>query len=165
MNKNPKTISNTIASPYIKIGLIIAILIFACIILSNVLIPPQEKIIKSVGSNYECINYCTAGFRDFTDYGVYSYKETKIENTDKFRRIDDTSEIEIYINDFNGWVENHKDEEFKNYDFDIDIIDNSDYYYIYDKSTEDDMYSKYDYYDIYLFDSQTEVLYYFHNDI
>ena len=162
---NSKTITYIISTPFTIIGLVIVIFILAYIIFSNTFISPQEKIIKSVGSNYECINYCSAGFRDYTDYYVFSYKKPKIEDAEKFQKVDDTSEIEIYINDFNSWADNHRDEEFKSYDFDTDIIDSSDYYYIFDKSTEDDLYSKYDYYDIYLFDSQTELLYYFHNDI
>lgn len=55
-----------------------------------------------------------------------------------------------------------------NYHFSRDDIDESDYLYIYDRDGEaigDGAYSKYDYYNVYFFDSQTTTLYYFHNNI
>ena len=55
-----------------------------------------------------------------------------------------------------------------NYRFSRDDIDGSDYLYIYDREGKpigDGAYSKYDYYNVYFFDSQTTTLYYFHNNI
>ena len=53
----------------------------------------------------------------------------------------------------------------KNYSFDKSIIDNEDYIYIYDKSDDEELYDQFEYYDIYIFDIQSEKLYYFHNNI
>ena len=55
-----------------------------------------------------------------------------------------------------------------NYHFSRDDIDEGDYLYIYDREGKpigDGAYSKYDYYNVYFFDSQTTTLYYFHNNI
>ena len=55
-----------------------------------------------------------------------------------------------------------------NYRFSRDDIDESDYLYIYDREGKpigDGAYSKYDYYNVYFFDSQTTTLYYFHSNI
>ena len=55
-----------------------------------------------------------------------------------------------------------------NYHFSRDDIDESDYLYIYDREGKpigDGAYSKYDYYNVYFFDSQKTTLYYFHNNI
>ena len=55
-----------------------------------------------------------------------------------------------------------------NYHFSRADIDESDYLYIYDRNGEaigEGVYSKYDSYNVYFFDSQTTTLYYFHNNI
>lgn len=48
-----------------------------------------------------------------------------------------------------------------NYDFDKNIISNNDYIYIYDKPS----YPKLGFYNIYYIDAETNILYYFHNNI
>jgi hypothetical protein len=49
----------------------------------------------------------------------------------------------------------------QNYHFDRNILDTEDYFYIYNHYEEKPYWN----YDLWLFDSQTNVLYYFHNNI
>ena len=43
-------------------------------------------------------------------------------------------------------------------------LDSEDYFCIKDKSTEEELYQPFDYFDIYFFDTQSNTLYYFHYD-
>ena len=78
-----------------------------------------------------------------------------------------------YIDNFENWVNVTREGDddnalVVNYHFSRADIDESDYLYIYDREGKpigDVAYSKYDYYNVYFFDSQTTTLYYFHNNI
>ncbi len=166
MNKKKKSklIKFLINLPFIIIGVLIVGFIINFIIFSNTYVSPQEEIIRSISDNVECIDYYSAGFRDFTDFGVFSYKNPDIKNAEKFEKVKDFEEIHSYVNNFNDYINTYYSEKYKTYNFNIDMIDKEDYYYIYDKSTEDKNRPKYDFYDVYFFDSQTQTLYYFHND-
>lgn len=79
----------------------------------------------------------------------------------------DIEELNLYLDDFDGWVELHIDANnesqfIENYDFDRDIISINDYCYIY---SNPDYFDKFDSYDVYFYDTKTEILYYFHNNI
>ena len=79
--------------------------------------------------------------------------------------------INTHLDDFEGWIETIKDSEpssevVVNYDFDREIIDTEDYVYIdSEEHTWSNGYTALVRYNIYLFDTQTQVLYYFHNNI
>lgn len=146
------------------IGFIIKFIHFSVTFVS-----PQEQVINSIGEN-ECVAYYSGGvFQDFTDYAIYSYSNPRIEGNENFSKVTDTEEINTYLDDFQKWVDMYpEDEEIReNYNFDRNIIDESDYVYIADRSTEesDSMYEKFDSYDFYIYDSQSKRLYYFHNNI
>lgn len=78
-----------------------------------------------------------------------------------------------YIDNFENWVNVTREGDddnalVVNYHFSRADIDESDYLYIYDREGKpigDGAYSKYDYYNVYFFDSQTTTLYYFYNNI
>ena len=56
----------------------------------------------------------------------------------------------------------------ENYDLDRTIINEGDYFYIYDKMGEpigESQYEQYECYDVYIFDTESCTLYYFHNNI
>ena len=53
---------------------------------------------------------------------------------------------------------------YKYYDFDRSLIDSEDCFCIKDKSTEEELYQPFAYFDIYFFDTQSNTLYYFHYD-
>ncbi len=71
-----------------------------------------------------------------------------------------------HIEDFEDWIEAIKDsnpesEVVAGYDFDLSLISEADYVYIYD----DPDYPELGNYDVYFFDMETMTLYYFHNNI
>jgi len=83
------------------------------------------------------------------------------------------TELLGYIDEFEQVIDSLRDGDegadlVNNYRFSRDDIDESDYLYIYDREGKpigDGAYSKYDYYNVYFFDSQTTTLYYFHSNI
>lgn len=128
----------------------------------------QDKVLSSIGK-YDSKQFWTNGdFQDCTDFGIYSYSTCDAENNKYFAAISE-SDIEIigsFIDDFEAWIDvfrnNNPDNELVlNYVFDRSIIDTEDYFYIY----EGENYPKYGCYDVWFFDSQSNVLYYFHNNI
>ena len=101
------------------------------------------------------------------------YTSTDIEENKYLRKVKETdiAAIDVHLDDFEGWVEVIKDDDASNevvvnYDFDREIIDTEDYFYI---DSEEETWSDGEFllvdYNIYLFDTQTQVLYYFHNNI
>ena len=130
-------------------------------------ISPQEEIIFSVGE-CECLGYYSTGFRDFTDYAIYSYNDPSIKNNENFKKATDVNDLMTYLDDYEKWVASYGDDSDaeiqKNYNFDRDIIDENDYYCIVDKSESEKNYEKFRYYDIYIFDSQSNKLYFFHEN-
>ncbi len=111
-----------------------------------------KTVIISLGRAMSVQRYSCAGFGDST--------ESK-------------NELLGYIDNFENWVNVTREDDddnalVVNYHFSRDDIDGSDYLYIYDREGKpigDGAYSKYDYYNVYFFDSQTTTLYYFHNNI
>lgn len=128
----------------------------------------QDKALRSVGE-YECMGFWThGGFQDYTDFGIYVYSSASCNRNQYFTAVseDDIEIIGLFVDNFDNWIDtfqngNPADELVVNYAFDRSIMDTDDYFYIY----EGEGYSKFGCYDLYLFDSQTNVLYYFHNNI
>ena len=162
------------------ITFIILIIILALIIVvptaifSATFVPPQEKVFLSLGE-YEIVEYCEdGGWQDFTIYYEITYENPNIENNGYLKQMTETDieEFSLYLDDFDGWVELHiesgnesKEQFVQNYDFDRNIISINDYCYIYDSADYDDFYAKFESYDLYFYDTETEILYYFHNNI
>lgn len=129
-------------------------------------------VVLSVGEYESREFYTSGGFQDYTDYAKYFYKETSPEDSEYLQKIseEDRQKILMYIENFEQWVETVSDEDGAssdkddtlsgNYDFNKSIIDTDDYFYL--KVDEDD---GFDDYDLYIFDTGTEILYYFHNNI
>ncbi len=129
---------------------------------------PQDKVLASLGK-YEREQLWTHGeFQDFTDFGMYTYSTVNLENNRFFSAVSE-SDIEIiysFIDDFEDWIEVFREGDAEcelvvNYSFDRSIIDTKDYFYI----DEDDFYPEFGCYDVWLYDSQSGILYYFHNNI
>ena len=120
-------------------------------------------------SNYDSSDcYYSDGFQDFTNYCKYYYSEKddvldKLPNSRYFKNVspDDIAEINSYFDNFEGWLKfvDYKDE----YDFQRNIIDTEDYFYIENDETEEEQ--KYWDYDVYFFDVQTKTLFFIHNNI
>lgn len=134
-----------------------------------------KTVIISLGRAMSVQRYSCAGFGDSTDYGIYTFPGAKPEDSEYFKPVTAESETELlgYIDEFEQVIDSLRDGDegadlVNNYRFSRDDIDESDYLYIYDREGKpigDGAYSKYDYYNVYFFDSQTTTLYYFHNNI
>lgn len=124
--------------------------------------------------DYQNREFYTEGeFQDYTDYGIYTYldfDETILMQNPYFEKITDTQAVLSYIENFEGWVALcPEDSELAiHYDFDDRQIDEQDYIYIDTKEGQpigSSAYGKFDNYDIYFFDTDTWMLYYFHSNI
>ena len=128
----------------------------------------QDKVLSSLGK-YDSKQVWTHGeFQDYTDFGKYFYVSVSIDQNNYFQKVTstDTETICSFIDDFEDWIDTFrnndpKDELVLNYSFDRSIIDTEDFFYIY----EGENYPQFGCYDVWLFDSQTKILYYFHNNI
>lgn len=135
----------------------------------------KDPVIASLGRTMSVRRYSVSCFDDSTDYGIYTFPGAKPEESEYFKLVTAESKNELlgYIDNFENWVnvkrENDDDNALVvNYHFSCADIDESDYLYISDRCGEtigEGVYSKYDSYNVYFFDSQTTTLYYFHNNI
>ena len=143
------------------------ILIFAGIIYLLIL-PRQHKILFSVGIWTNKEFYTHGVFQDYTDFGIYSFLWSNIESSPYFSPISKSGKENLlaFLDQFEGWISSIKqhnpdDRLASNYSFDRNLIDAQDYFYIY----EDALYPKFGCYDIWFYDAQTGLLYYFHDNI
>lgn len=128
----------------------------------------QDKVLDSLG-RYDSKQVWTHGeFQDCTDFGIYSYPSVYIDQNESFKKVS-TADMETiceFIDNFEKWIDTFRsndsdDELVSNYSFDRSMIDGEDYFYLYEKEN----YPKFGCYDLWFFDSQTNILYYFHNNI
>ena len=129
---------------------------------------PKDDVLDSLGK-YESKQFFTSGgFQDFTDYAKYCFDSVDFSDNSYFQIITESSRenLEAHIDDFEKWVQAVRDTDADNdvvvnYDFDRSVISDSDYIYIYD----DPDYPEFGNYHVYYFDVETNILYYFHNNI
>ena len=145
------------------------LLIFVvCVIASCSILTRQGRVLNSLGK-YDSKQFWThGGFQDYTDFGKYSYSSVKIDRNKYFKKVssNDVETIYAFIDNYEEWIDDIRsndpdDELVSNYSFDRDCIDTEDYFYIY----ENEEYSKFGCYDVWIFDSQSMSLYYFYNNI
>lgn len=151
---------------------LIAILIAALFLTGTVwvfslLFAPQDAILASLPDYERKEFYTSGGFQDYTDYAKYTYNisETPLIQNPYFRSVDaaDIPEILAYIENFEGWVDICHDFPREEYDFDTARVEAGDYFYILSEYEEPD--KKFWNYDLYYFDLESGILYYFHNNI
>ena len=138
---------------------------------------PEDKILMSLGEYNSNVYYTQGEFQDFTDYAKYYYDSVDLTGNEYFNKIQksDATKINEHLDDFESWIETYREtdssrEIVMNYDFDRTIIDSEDYFYIdsekltttWDDGTTTTTLANYD---VYFFDTQTQILYYFHNNI
>ena len=151
-------------------------MILACVVLSVSISScaiPEDPVIASLGVYEKKEFFSSGGFQDYTDYAKYYYTSANIVENKYLTQIQQTdfAGINTHLDDFDGWIETIKNAEpfsevVVNYDFDREIIDTGDYFYIdSEEHTWSSGYTSLVSYNIYLFDTQTQVLYYFHNNI
>ncbi len=114
---------------------------------------------------YSKKEYYSSGFwLDYTDYAKYFYKNVSEEDLQSAESFSKTTEEDVEIildcvENFEIWVEMAEDELKENYDFDKSVVSTGNYAYIENYSPHSPVY------DIYYFDLNGQILYYFHNDI
>lgn len=126
---------------------------------------PQDKVLNSLGEYSKIAFFSSGGFQDYTDYAKYKAENPDIESNTYFCQLNSgvfIKEFVGYLNNFEGWVQLIGGELAAGYDFDRTIIDECDYAYIY---SAPDYSGKYDCYDVYFYDVETKMVYYFHNNI
>ena len=153
---------------------IILLLIISCLIFAlSSCTTPEDKVLNSLGE-YKSYEFYTEGaFQDYTDYAKYYYDSADLSDNEYFSKIgqSDIDVLNEHLDDFEGWIETYRENDASreivvNYDFDRSIIDNEDYLYINsEKHTWEDGFTSLVNYDVYFFDTQTNTLYYFHNNI
>lgn len=157
-----------------KIAFITAAMCLLVLSLSACTFKSKDPVIVSLGKAMSVQRYSVSGFGDSTDYGIYTFPGAKPKDSEYFKPVTAESKNELlgYIDNFENWVNVTREDDnntlFENYHFSRADIDESDYLYISDRDGEaigDGIYSKYDSYNVYFFDSQTTTLYYFHNNI
>ena len=134
---------------------------------------PEDKVIASLGKYEKYEFFTSGGFQDYTDYAKYFFSSANVVENKYLNKIQETDYaiINTHLDDFEGWIKTIKDIEPSSevvvyYDFDREIIDMEDYFYIdSEEHTWSDGHTSLVRYNIYLFDTQTQVLYYFHNNI
>ena len=153
----------------ILIASFLTLALFACAV-------PEDKVLNSLGKYKSHEFYTEGAFQDYTDYAKYYYDSVDFADNEYFTKIEqyDTDNLNEYLDDFERWIECYRRNDASreivvNYDFNRNLIDENDYVYIYfkhynfDSGDYNDM--KFYNYDVYFFDTQTNTLYYFHNNI
>ena len=134
---------------------------------------PEDKVVSSLGK-YESYEFYTYGeFQDYTDYAKYYFGNVSVVDNEYFAKLEaeDIDTINEHLADFEGWINVHAQtdpmhEIVVNYNFDPSIIDTNDYFYIDSERrvVENGSYL-FSRYNVYFLDTQTNTLYYFHNNI
>lgn len=127
-----------------------------------------DEVIDTIGIVIaeDCHQY--GWWQDYTIYSKYTFENTDIENNEYLKQMtnEDIEALNLHIDNYEEWIVVISDDEeerdlVENYDFNREIISTEDYCYIYDNPD----YPEYGYYNIYFYDTETEILYYFHNNI
>ena len=173
-----KNIPKAVKTSIILITAVILLpLVIAIIFISIYSFTATDPIIDSLPNCKNKQVYTYGVFQDYTDYGIYNYSNIDIsvlESNGYFQPVDtELPNVLSYIENYEKWIESHRrvnpDHELPvNYKFDKAIIDEEDYFYVTTKEGTpigNGTYGKFDNYTLYLFDTQTKTLYYFHNNI
>ena len=128
----------------------------------------QDQVLNSLGRLDSKEFYTSGGFQDYTDHGKYTYSDAAPESSPYFNPITpaDREILWTFLDNFENWIDtigysDPTNEVVVQYAFDRSIVDDKDYFYIY----EGENYPKFGCYDIWIFDTQANTLYYFHSNI
>ncbi len=127
-----------------------------------------DAVINSVGVAVSEDYHQYGWWQDYTIYAKYTFEKPEYENNVYLEKMTnaDIKEFNLFLENFEEWVSIAKGDTggldlVKNYDFEKSIISTEDYFYI---DSNDDL-DKFVSYDLYFYDTETEILYYFHNNI
>jgi len=128
----------------------------------------EEQVRASLGTCERVAFYSSGGFQDYTDFGIYRCPDADLKENPYFAPVTpgDIEKLWGFLDNFEGWIEtigrsDPGNELVVSYAFDRSIVDTGDWLYIY----EGENYPPFGCYDIWLLDSQSDMLYYFHNNI
>ena len=125
----------------------------------------SDLLVTAMGEFTTEEHYRYGWWQDGATYSKYTYKSADLNNEYLSRITEsDIEEIEHNISEFEFWVsssgEDEKDKSlYENYDFDMSIVDTDDYWFIeYDEVDTKD-------FEMFIFDTETKVLYGFNYSI
>ena len=126
-----------------------------------------DPVISSLPRPISQVSYCSDGFQDYTIYEKRCYSEdvfSCLEENPCLKKVEaaDIPEIIGYVDDFEEWVK--LTDYVSAYDFDVNCLSETDYFYIDSDSWEDEKW-KYANYNVYIFDRESLTLYMIHNNI
>lgn len=123
----------------------------------------SDLLVTAMGELAKEEHYSYGWWQDGCTYSKYIYKSADLNN-EYLSPIEksDIGDIKLNISEFEFWVSSSKDSEkeedkslYENYDFDMSIIDTNDYWFIeYDEKDARD-------FELFIFDTETNVLYRF----
>jgi len=132
---------------------------------------PSDPVIDSLPPYESKVMFTSGGFQDYTDYGKYTFPqlaESALQGNPYLKKVtaEDLTILQAYLDNFEDWIETHRRSEPQGelvlgYDFDRAVLAEGDYYFI-DEAESKIAFSNYD---IYYFDTETNILYFFHNNI
>ena len=155
----------------------LCVFLFVVVISLSACKAPEDRVLISLGEYKNNVFYTQGEFQDHTDYAKYYYDSVDFTENKYFNKIQesDLTKINEHLEDFESWIETYRENDSSreivvNYDFDRTIIDSEDYIYIdsekmtttWDDGTTTTTLANYN---VYFFDTQTQILYYFHNNI
>ena len=128
-----------------------------------------DPVIRALPEYQKKERYESDGFQDYTDYAKYYYEGITAETLEKtglFQEMTqgDIGKLQVYLNDFEAWVKVVGGEVQANYDFRREMLTPGNFYYLEAEHAQDSVEILYSY-DIYYFDLDAQILYYFHNNI
>ena len=106
------------------------------------------------------------GFQHYLEYYKYYYKKEKDKDFDmQYNKVNnkDIDEIKLYYNDFKERM--NEQDRLEEYDFNDNIIDENDYFILFDKNNRNfgKNYAKFYYYTLYFYDTSSHILYVLYN--
>lgn len=148
--------------------LVITLCVTVLILIALVIfLAPKDPVLDAL-PRWESKEYYTCGgFQDSADYAKYTYRivEDQLEETEILRPVteDNIPDILAYVENFEEWVRVCEDFPKDSYDFDQTRIGVGDYFFVLNKyeGTEKAFWN----YNLYYFDVDAGILYYFHNNI
>ena len=127
----------------------------------------SDLLVTAMGKFTTEEHYRYGWWQDGGTYSKYTYKSTNFNNEYLSPIAEsDIEDIKFNVSEFEFWVSSSKDSEneddkslYENYDFDLSIIDTNDYWFIeYDEEDTRD-------FELFIFDTDTKVLYGFNYSI
>lgn len=154
--------------------LFISLLLVGMVCVFSLVFVPSNPVLESLPDFTEKEVFSSDGFQDITVYAKYHYyaiAPTVLEGNEYFQPVTDAdlSELLSYLEDFEKWVALDSTFPSKGYDFNKSTLNPGDFFYIQSRyagthpehGSEDKFWN----YDVYYFDLDTGILYYFHNNI